>query len=98
MNVPVLGIVENMSGFTDPETGRRFAFFAEGGGKRLADELGVPLLGEVPLSPGLAEAADQGRPALVADPGSIASLALLSVAERVHAEARSRTFSLPVIS
>src|SRR5215207_11631797 len=49
VGVPVLGVVENMSGFTDPETGRRFDLFSSGGGGRLAEELGVPLLGTVPL-------------------------------------------------
>jgi ATP-binding protein involved in chromosome partitioning len=98
VNVPVLGIVENMSGFTDPETGRRFTFFAEGGGKRLAEELGLPLLGEVPLQPGLAEDADQGRPVVVSAPDSAAAKSLRNIAERLHAEASKKTFSLPVIS
>jgi ATP-binding protein involved in chromosome partitioning len=98
VNVPVLGIVENMSGFTDPDTGKRFTFFAEGGGKRLAEELGVPLLGEVPLQPGLAESADQGEPVLVGAPESPAAQALLSIAEAVHREASKRGVSLPVIS
>src|SRR4030095_10515913 len=69
VGVPVLGIVENMSGFVDPETGRRFEFFSAGGGQRLADELGVPFLGEVPLQPGLAALADEGQPVAVAEPG-----------------------------
>ena len=98
VNVPVLGIVENMSGFTDPETGKRFTFFAEGGGKRLAEELGLPLLGEVPLQPGLAEEADQGRPVIVSAPDSPAALSLTGIAERLHQEAAKKTFSLPVIS
>ena len=55
VGVPVLGIVENMSGFVDPETGRRLELFSSGGGRRLADELGVDLLGSVPLQPRLAE-------------------------------------------
>lgn len=54
VNVPVLGIVENMAAFTDPASGARVAFFGEGGGQRLADEVGVPLLGLVAPSPGLA--------------------------------------------
>ncbi|MBA2627163.1 MAG: Mrp/NBP35 family ATP-binding protein, partial [Gemmatimonadales bacterium] len=51
VGVPVIGIVENMSAFTDPETGRRWELFSSGGGQRLADEIGVPLLGQVPLQP-----------------------------------------------
>src|SRR4051794_41694684 len=51
VGVPVIGVVENMSGFTDPETGRRFELFSAGGGQRLADEIGVPPLGSVPPPP-----------------------------------------------
>ena len=51
VGVPVLGIVENMSGFTDPETGRHWDIFGGGGGQRLADELGVPLLGRSRFRP-----------------------------------------------
>src|SRR3970040_596958 len=49
VGVPVLGVVENMSGFTDPETGKRFDLFSSGGGQRLADEIPEPLLGTAPL-------------------------------------------------
>ena len=72
VGVPVLGVVENMAGYTDV-SGQRFEFFGSGGGQRLAEELGVPLLGSIPLQPGLAEHADLGAPVLVADPGSRAS-------------------------
>ena len=98
VNVPVLGIVENMSGFTDPETGKRFTFFAEGGGKRLADVVGVPLLGSVALVPGLAALADQGEPIVVAEPDSAAARALMAIAERVDQAAAARGMSLPVIT
>ena len=68
VGVPVIGVVENMSGFVDPDTGRRFELFSSGGGQRLAEELGVPLLGSVPLQPRLAELADAGQPILIAEP------------------------------
>lgn len=76
VNVPVLGIVENMSPFTDPATGMTVGFFGVGGGRRLAEELGVPLLAEVPLQPKLVEHADEGRPIVVAEPESAAAAAL----------------------
>jgi ATP-binding protein involved in chromosome partitioning len=60
VGVPVLGVVENMSGYTDPETGRKLELFSSGGGRRLAEEIGAPLLGSVPLQPRLAELADAG--------------------------------------
>jgi len=97
VSVPVLGIVENMSPFTDPASGVRVAFFGEGGGQRLADEVGVPLLGVIPLQPGLAQQADAGTPIVVAEPESPAASALSRIAERVHQQAGARGISLPVI-
>jgi len=87
VNVPVLGIVENMSPFTDPATGLKVSFFGEGGGQRLAEELGVPLLAQVPLQPGLADRADVGEPVLVADPLSPAGQALQRATEAMIARA-----------
>ncbi len=98
VSVPVVGVVENMSAYTDPASGTRIAFFAEGGGRRLAEEIGAPLLGTVPLQPGLAEVADAGRPIVVADPDSAAGGALREIAERFHEQAGSRVTALPVIN
>jgi ATP-binding protein involved in chromosome partitioning len=97
VGVPVLGIVENMAGFTDPESGRTFEFFAAGGGRRLAEELGVPLLGSVPLQPRLAELADAGRPVVVAEPASAAAAALRSIADEVQSRLGQRTVAVPII-
>jgi ATP-binding protein involved in chromosome partitioning len=97
VGVPVLGIVENMSGFVDPETGRRFELFSSGGGRRLADELGVDLLGSVPLQPRLAEQADAGRPILVAEPESPAAAALQSVADQLQRKTAGRGAALPIL-
>jgi ATP-binding protein involved in chromosome partitioning len=98
VNVPVLGVVENMSGFTDPETGKRFEFFSSGGGKRLAEEVGVPLLGEIPLQPGLAEQADQGKPVVIAAPESAAAKALIGVADQLVRQMSGRTMRLPILN
>src|SRR6185436_4278708 len=87
VSVPVLGVVENMSPFLDPATGAKVAYFGEGGGQRLADEVGVPLLASIPLQLGLAQKADAGEPIVVAEPTSPAAVALLTLAERVHAQA-----------
>jgi ATP-binding protein involved in chromosome partitioning len=67
VKLEIAGVVENMSGFTTP-SGERFAIFGEGGGGRLADELGVPLLGTVPLTMALREQADEGTPLVFTDP------------------------------
>ena len=83
VGVPVLGVVENMSYFVCPHCGERTEIFLAGGGARLADELGVPLLGQVPLQAQLADLADTGRPVVAADPGSPAAQALAAVARRV---------------
>ena len=98
VSVPVLGIVENMGPYTDPATGARLAFFGEGGGQRLADEVGVPLLGSVPLQAGLAEQADRGVPVLVGEPASPAARALGEIARRMHHQAAARGMVLPVIN
>ena len=97
VQVPVIGVVENMSGFTDPETGRRFDLFSSGGGRRLADELGVPLLGTVPLQPGLAEQADNGQPVLVASPQSPAAESLRGIAAELQRKTAARSAALPIL-
>lgn len=92
VNVPVLGIVENMSWFECPHCGKPSALFGSGGGERLANELEIPLLGQIPLYPRVLQAADEGLPIVVAEPTSSAAKALVQIAERVreatHAGAR----------
>ncbi len=83
LNVPVFGIVENMSYFVCPHCGERTEIFLAGGGARLADELGVPLLGQVPLQANLPGLADAGQPIVAAEPQSPAAQALAVVARRV---------------
>ena len=97
VSVPVAGVVENMSPYTDPATGVRLAMFGEGGGQRLAEELQVPLLGQVPLQPGIAEQADRGRPVCVSAPDSAAARALAAIAERLVQSAKERAIELPVL-
>lgn len=85
VGVPVLGVVENMSYFESPETGKPMAIFGSGGGKRLADELQVPLLGEVPLYPPVLEGADRGAPIVVSGAASTAAKKLNDVASKIVA-------------
>ena len=70
LNVPVLGVVENMSGFTCPCCGERTEIFGRGGGDDISGRFGVPLLGRLPISPAVREGGDEGRPVVVAAPGS----------------------------
>jgi ATP-binding protein involved in chromosome partitioning len=65
LNVPILGVVENMSYFVAPDTGARYAIFGEGGGQRVADEYGVPLLARIPLDPAVRAGGDEGTPITV---------------------------------
>ena len=83
VGVRVLGVVENMSYFESPETGKPLAIFGSGGGKRLADELRIPLLGEIPLYTPMREGGDEGQPIVVADPSSSASRKLVALSVRV---------------
>jgi ATP-binding protein involved in chromosome partitioning len=97
VNVPVLGVVENMSGFLDPMTGVRHDLFGVGGGQRLAEDLGVPLLGEIPQQAGLTDAADRGEPVVVAAPSSGAAVLLTEVASRMMSRVGEVGIRLPEI-
>ncbi|MET0650186.1 MAG: Mrp/NBP35 family ATP-binding protein [Pyrinomonadaceae bacterium] len=83
VNVPVLGVVENMSYFIAPDTGTRYNIFGEGGGQRLSEEYGVPYLGAVPLGMAVREGGDSGVPIVVGDPASPQAEAFRRVAEEV---------------
>jgi ATP-binding protein involved in chromosome partitioning len=80
--MPVIGVVENMSGFTT-EDGRHYALFGSGGGQELADDLGVPLLGQVPLDPYVVSGGDDGAPVVRAHPDAPAAVAIENVAKRL---------------
>ena len=86
VDLEICGVIENMSGFTTP-SGERFPIFGEGGGKDLADELEVPLLGKVPLTMPLREHADSGTPLVIEDPDDAASQAIRQAARGLIAMA-----------
>lgn len=81
-HMPVVGVIENMSGFTT-EDGRHYDLFGSGGGTELADQLGVPLLGRVPLDPGVVDGGDEGRPVVTEDPDGPAGTEIRSIAARL---------------
>lgn len=85
LDVPVLGIIENMSYFIAPDTGRRYDIFGHGGGRRYAAEIGVPFLGEIAIDPRIAAGGDTGRPIIVAEPGSAAAQAIQEISRQVAA-------------
>jgi ATP-binding protein involved in chromosome partitioning len=78
-HMPIVGVVENMAGFTT-DSGEHYAIFGEGGGAALADDLGTPLLGSVPIDPLLASGGDEGTPIVLAQPTAPAAVALTAVA------------------
>ena len=86
MKVPVLGVIENMSYFIAPDTGQRYEIFGHGGGRRVAERMNVPFLGEVPLDPRVREGGDAGRPIVATDPDSPAAKALREIAQSLAAK------------
>ncbi len=98
VGVPVLGIIENMSYFECPHCSERTEIFFAGGGERLARELDVALLGQVPLQAGMADLADRGQPVVVAEPESPAAKALAEAAQAVVERAGGKTVSLPIVT
>ena len=96
VNLKVSGVIENMSWFTGND-GERYEIFGAGGGQLLAQELGVPLLGQIPLVPALREGADRGNPVVLAHPASEAALAIEEVAQRLL-EMRPHKVRLPILT
>ncbi|MBK9769148.1 MAG: Mrp/NBP35 family ATP-binding protein [Chloracidobacterium sp.] len=83
VNVPVLGVIENMSYFIAPDTGNKYEIFGKGGGQKICDEYGLNLLGEVPLGMEVREGGDSGVPVVVSFPDSPQAAAFRKVAEEV---------------
>jgi len=83
VNVPVLGIVENMSAFVCPHCGMRTEIFKHGGGRRTAEQLGVPFLGDVPIDPSIVVGGDAGTPVVASHPDSVAAQAFVALAAEV---------------
>jgi ATP-binding protein involved in chromosome partitioning len=96
VSLEICGVIENMSGFTTP-SGERYPIFGEGGGKDLADELDVPLLGKVPLTMPLREHADSGIPLVIENPDDPASQAIRQAARGLIAMAPLELPTLPVV-
>jgi ATP-binding protein involved in chromosome partitioning len=97
LNIPVLGLIENMSHFVCPGCGRESDPFGRGGGEALATEVGVPFLGLVPLHEPIRVAGDSGVPLVVGDPASPAARALIAAAERVAQQVSIASFGARTI-
>ncbi len=86
VEVPVLGIVENMSYFIAPDTGARYDIFGHGGARAEAERIGVPFLGEVPLTINIREASDAGTPLVASEPNGIVAGIYRDIAAKVWAQ------------
>jgi len=94
VNLPVRGVIENMSWFTGDD-GKRYEIFGSGGGQELADELGVPLLGKLPLVPALREGGDDGRPITAVDPTSEAAQCFQEIARQIAVDLKPKKIFSP---
>ena len=86
VDIPILGVVENMSYFACADCGKRHALFGEGGGARVAAEYEVPLLGSFPLDPTIREATDGGTPTVAAEPNGEAAALYIDCARHMAAQ------------
>ena len=91
LKLSVRGVIENMSWFTGDD-GKRYELFGSGGGETLAADLGIPLLGHVPLVNAVRQGGDEGRPVMAADPDSEAAQAFRVVAEKLAALGPARVY------
>ena len=83
LNVPIIGVVENMSYLQCPHCKDQIHLFGQGGGKRISDEFNIPFIGEIPLHPGIREGSDVGKPAVISDPESMQAHAFSKAAKLV---------------
>lgn len=98
VKVELLGMVENMSYLVVPGTGQRVDVFGEGGGKRTAEAMEVPFLGELPMDPGIRIGGDTGRPATLQGPGSDQGRPFFEMAKRLVENARAAQKTAPRIT
>jgi ATP-binding protein involved in chromosome partitioning len=103
LNIPPLGLIENMSHFVCPECQHQADIFGHGGGEKMAAELGIPFLGRIPIYQPIREGGDAGVPLMISEPDSPASRAFMAAAERMAAQIslasynRSTTIPLTVV-
>jgi Mrp family chromosome partitioning ATPase len=83
LNLSILGIVENMSGFLCPHCGKKIDLFKQGGGEKIAGELKIPFLGRIPFEPHIVESGDRGRPFMLNPAGSEAAIAFNGIVEKI---------------
>jgi len=85
LNTPVIGIIENMSGFVCPKCGAEIDIFKSGGGRRIAEDLNIPFLGKIPLDPEICEDSDKGMPFIIEHMNSPAAMAFMEIVKKIEA-------------
>ncbi|MDB4980948.1 MAG: ATPase-like, ParA/MinD [Myxococcales bacterium] len=95
VEVPVLGLVENMSGYVCPSCGHHEEIFLRGGGRKLAERSNIPFLGEIPLQPAVSRAGDAGTPVVLSDPGSKVAELFLGIASQIACQLSVRNTPVP---
>jgi len=97
LNIPPLGIVENMSYFVCPDCGHEADIFGRGGGEALAGEMSIPFIGRVPIYQPIREGSDTGVPLMISDPDCPAARAFMAAAERTAAQVSIASYNRPTI-
>lgn len=93
VNVTVLGLVENMSYFIAPDTKKRYEIFGNGGGRKAAEEMNIPFLGEIPINPLIREGGDSGKPIVIAEPDCEESIKIHEIARNMAAQISIRNIN-----
>lgn len=97
LNIPVIGIIENMSGFICPKCAEQVDIFKAGGGQKIAEDLAVPYLGKIPIDPEICRDSDKGSPFIIEHPNSPASKAFMEIVKVVEKFLKNRKESEKVI-
>jgi len=97
LNIPPLGIIENMSYFVCPTCEHESDIFGRGGGEKMAAELGIPFIGRIPIYQPIREGSDTGIPLMISEPDSPAARAFMSAAERTAAQVSIASYNRPTI-
>jgi ATP-binding protein involved in chromosome partitioning len=90
LNIPIIGILENMSGFVCPKCGEQIDIFKSGGGEKIAEDLAVPYLGKIPIDPEICRDSDSGSPFVIEHPHSAASEAFMDIVKKVEEFAKKK--------
>jgi ATP-binding protein involved in chromosome partitioning len=83
LNVPIVGVIENMSYLQCPHCNEQISVFGKGGGKKISEDFGLPFIGELPLHPGIRESSDTGKPTVISEPESVQSHAFTKAAKLI---------------